>query len=62
MNLLRTNTIFQVFSHPVLRSTLIVSFSLLFGMTGMTWFATQLSSDQAEINERVEAIVQLKIC
>ncbi len=50
----------HVFIHPVLRSSIILSASLLLGMTGMTWFATEISSNQTEVNSRVKSIVHLK--
>ncbi len=50
----------NVIRHPVLRSTLLLGFSLLIGMTSMTWFATNFMSRQSTINHRVQSIIKLK--
>jgi len=50
----------QLWHHPVLRSSLLLSFTLLVGMSAMTRFAAVMSNKQSEINDRIKSMIDLK--
>ena len=50
----------QLWRHPVVRSSFMLSFVLLLGISAMTRFAAVMSDRQSEINDQIKSIIDLK--